>query len=145
MRPSHRFTIPFFIAWSLFVVSFFLKAANDMEGWRCAGACAGLFWNIIRGMYDGWGDVYYALFTICNVLMLFSPLAVYWAAKRNLAITAAVTSTLSALYVISLAVLIGASDDLKWGYFIWMASFVVFAGEWLRVRLVPSLLARTSP
>ncbi|HEY3760294.1 MAG TPA: hypothetical protein VGN23_00905 [Verrucomicrobiae bacterium] len=58
------------VAWSMFVLSFFLPAMKGGWGWQCAGLSASVMVDFWRG---NWMDIHLASLTLANLLMIFSP------------------------------------------------------------------------
>lgn len=122
----------FATAWILFAVSLFLPAVkiatgDKMFGWNCAATCAWMVADL-----NGWGEIYYFLFTIPNLLMLFSPLMIYWLKRRDCQIEwLSGVALFCALYVLAFGVVHWFSEDfnLKTGYYLWLISFwLLFLG-----------------
>ena len=113
----------FYLAWSLFLFSLFLPAAESQRGWQCALICAELPFD---NKWDG-GAVYYFMFTLPNLLMLLSPLAVVlWAGKKRKTHVLLGFALFSALYVLSFWVINMFSSggmNLQIGYYLWTISF----------------------
>jgi hypothetical protein len=136
-------TLPklFFVAWGLFVISFALPAFGDsgdaLRGWRCALMCADLPFQVKWGEWN-WGTFYYFLFTMPNLAMLFSPLAVRLRARNKSRLRMMIGINLvCALYVFSWAfvVLLGkGGGTLLIGYYLWAASFVSLFIAMLQLR-----------
>lgn len=113
------------IAWTTFVISFFLPSYGDGLGYQCA-TMHGFFWS---GVLEGnWASIHYELLTLPNLLMLASPFllirfgggrALSWLRYSTFAATALVWSFLILLLAN------GAGGELKVGAFAWATSFVV--------------------
>jgi hypothetical protein len=118
----------FFVAWGLFVVSMLLPAADSFYGWQCAAVCA----MILKDAPVQIMQVYYFLFTITNVVMLLSvPL---FFSRKKIATWMIAVAGVSVLYVLSFLVVAAKSEfPLRIGYYVWLASFFVLAGELLRL------------
>jgi hypothetical protein len=109
--------------WILFGVSLFLEAADDMEGWRCAGTCA---WMIAE--MTEWKELYYFAFTIPNLLMLFSPVIFFRLVRkgrRSKLING--LAIVCALYVLSFGILNWCTTgfQLGVGYYLWLVAFLL--------------------
>lgn len=126
-----------FIAWAMFIVSFFLPAYTTMHGWRCA-ILQDLYWpNTLRG--DGVA-IHYQLLTLANLLMLASPLLLRrfsqnarqlkWLHHATLAMVILVWAFVAQLVVHQ------EGAGLKMGCYIWSCSFVLLYGSVL-AQLVP--------
>ena len=139
---SARWLNSFFVAWGLFVVSMLLPAADSFYGWQCAAVCA----MILKDAPFQIMQVYYFLFTIPNVVMLLSVL-LFFSRKKTATWMVAIAGA-SFLYVLSFLIVAAKSDfPLRFGYYVWLASFFVLAGELLRlmkgnkVPLIPTPVA----
>lgn len=126
------------VAWTIFVVSFFLPAYDQMPGWKAA-ILQGFFWPLaVQGNLLA---VHYVLITFVNLLMVISPFFVGWGAHdarfvkwlRGLSIVATV------LVWMFLARLVAGhmGHDLRIGCYLWAASFVLlFLASLLQPRTV---------
>jgi hypothetical protein len=136
---TKRFTFLFLISWCLFVLSFFLDSIrgggwiSTMKGWECARVSVGSCVEIFKGEF-GW-NIYHACFTVENLLLLISPMAVF---RRDLNPRffkfVKVSSVVAMLHVVSFAILT-RGDDLLLGYYLWATAFIVFAVEWRRLGM----------
>jgi hypothetical protein len=139
--PRHPITIPFILAWVLFAVSMFLDAYESMKGWACAWFCMGVFADSLTDEF--WPRLYYFLFTVTNVAMTLSPIAVLrFFSRRRFLLGTTIFAWICALYVISWGVINAMNtspDELQIGYYVWVASFVIFAGEWMRQSIRQNL------
>lgn len=114
-------------AWILFVISLFLPAAEEMFGWQCAATCAGMITDL-----DEWSGAYYFAFTFPNLLMLFSPLIIYWFKRRGRKSGwLNGVALFCALYVLAFGLMnwFSRGFNLKIGYDLWLLSFwLLFLG-----------------
>jgi hypothetical protein len=127
----------FATAWILFFISLFLPAVtiatgDKMFGWNCAATCAWMVTDL-----NGWGEIYYFIFTIPNLLMFFSPLMIYRLKRRGRKIGwLNGVALFCALYVLAFGFIHWFSGDfnLKIGYYLWLISFwLLFLGFfWMR-------------
>jgi hypothetical protein len=66
------------MAWGLFVASFFLVAVNDTWGWQCAGISASAAsWDWQNFLHGNFGTIWLESLTLANLLMVVSPLLLY--------------------------------------------------------------------
>jgi hypothetical protein len=118
---------PFAIAaWAGFIVSFALPALDQMPGWKAA-CLQRQFWP--QATQGNWLATHYVLLSLANLVMLISPyfiirgandaLFVKWLRGLSLAATVLVLSFPATLQAIHMA------RDLRMGYFLWAASFVM--------------------
>lgn len=114
------------VAWTIFVVSFFLPALDEMPGWKAAILSATSWQQAMQGNLFA---VHFMLLAVANLLMVVSPFFVFWGAQdgrfvkwfRGLSIAAAVL-----VWSFPGWLLFGHHmADLKIGYYLWAASFVV--------------------
>jgi hypothetical protein len=66
------------MAWAIFVTSFFLIAVNETWGWQCAWISAGaISWDWQEFSHGNLGAIWLASLTLANLLMVVSPLLLY--------------------------------------------------------------------
>ncbi len=116
---------PFAIAaWTIFAVSFFLPALNQLAGWKTA-LLHSFFWP--QALQGQWPSIHYLLLTFANVLMLASPLLLAWAGRKARFLKAFRWLSLgAAILVWSFIILLFATNnsaDLKIGCYLWATSF----------------------
>jgi hypothetical protein len=124
------------IAWAMFLVSFFLPSYAEWLGWQCA-LLQPLFWS--NALHGSWTSVHYELLTPANLLMLASSLLLFkfggsprvlkW--FRHLALTA----SLLVWSFIGLLLVSGDKGDLKLGCYVWGISFVLLHMSVLSLRV----------
>jgi hypothetical protein len=116
------------VAWVMFVVSFFLPALMDGYGWQCAGlAVSAITWPDTR--QGNWMDIHLASLTLTNLLMIASPFLLMrfssnlcfmkWWRGLNFSAVILVWS------FIVLLLLNADGKDLKIGCYIWATSFLL--------------------
>jgi hypothetical protein len=115
-----------FVAWTAFVVSFFLPSYGDSRGYQCA-VMHGFFWS--GAMQGNWTSIHYLLLTLPNLLMLASPFLMFRFGRyaRGLSWQRYSTFASSILVWSFLIMLLAHKDgnDLRVGAFVWAASFVI--------------------
>jgi hypothetical protein len=125
----------FLVAWALFAISFFLPAYDFFRGWQCAGVCA----SMIGGVFDTrlavgdlLGMICYFFFTVPNLVMLLSPFMLL--RRKPLRVWTVLLAGFCFLHVLSWGIFCrimtwGHSDpgsELRIGYYLWSASFLIF-------------------
>jgi hypothetical protein len=125
------------VAWTLFVISFFLPAYTETLGWRCAGLSAN---EIFRPEFGRgtWPSIHLASLTFANLLMVVSPFLLSrfsqnvrvwkWLRLSNLIALTLVWSYLL-LWIIE-----GNGADLKAGCYVWAAAFLFLNWSTLKIR-----------
>jgi Ca2+/H+ antiporter len=124
-------------AWISFVVSFFLPAYGDGQGWRCAGLSATVvswpeFWH------GNWPTIHLASLTLANLLMVASPFLLPQFSQNKHLLKWLRFSTFAALVLVWSYVLLiiacGSEKDLKVGCYVWAASFLLLCLSTMKVR-----------
>jgi hypothetical protein len=123
--PLHHWALAI-VAWTGFIVSFFLPAYGQMSGWKSA-VLQNFFWR--QAMQGDTLAVHYLLVTVANLVMLVSPIFIVWGARdfrfvkwlRGLSLAAAV------LVWMFIARLLANHNghDMKIGCYCWAALFVL--------------------
>lgn len=131
------------IAWTTFVVSFFLPSYADGFGWQCAGLSAtAVNWP---DFWHNWTNIHLASLTLANLFMLLSPFLLLRFSHNPRFLKWWRGLTLLALVLVwsFILPLITHSDrvDLRFGCFVWSASFLFLALAGFRLRIrKPQLL-----
>ena len=123
------------MAWCLFVVSFFLPAYANGRGWQCAGVS-------IMAMPDfqpaNWGIVHLESLSLANLLMISSPLfLMYFSRSTRLMNWFRISTFLASVLVWTFVLLLLAhadGKDLKIGCYVWAASFLSLCLSTLKIR-----------
>jgi hypothetical protein len=133
------------IAWSLFVVSFFLTAVNDTMGWQCAWLSASVVsWDWHDLSHGHLGQLSLASLTLANLLMMASPFLVAYSKNgslkwpRWLFFSAGIWVW---LYIVGLMAQ-GAFHQLKIGCYAWGLSFLFLWLSTVTVRSPKTLLLK---
>jgi hypothetical protein len=121
-----RYNLPLaWIAWALFVVSFFLPAYEDDYGWQCADLSATSF----PCFQSWWSSIHFLLLTPANVVMVVAPFLLAKFPRRPVVLNVLRACSLVALALvwsfIALLVAEGARSELKMGCYVWVASFLL--------------------
>ncbi|HEX3890868.1 MAG TPA: hypothetical protein VHX90_08465 [Verrucomicrobiae bacterium] len=124
-------------AWISFVVSFFLPAYGDGQGWRCAGLSATAvswpeFWH------GNWPTIHLASLTLANLLMIVSPFLLPQFSQNKRFLKWLRYSSFAALVLVWSYVLLGIAygggKDLKVGCYVWSSSFLLLCLSTLKLR-----------
>jgi uncharacterized membrane protein len=130
-RERLRYII-LFIGWAIFIISFFVPAVKaDEYDELVPGWLAALFsLAFIENSFDG-GDpglVYFFSFTLCNILMLMSPIILFLTKKKKFFQWYRISMVSATLLVCSWFFYWfwpGAAGDLLIGYYMWFLSFIL--------------------
>jgi hypothetical protein len=129
----HHWTIAI-IAWTAFIVSFFLPAFDQMPGWKAA-----ILQDLFRpqAMQGDLIAIHYLLLTFANVLMVISPFFLGWGKHdarfvkglRGLSIAATIL-----VWLFLARLLVNHNGpDLRMGCYLWAGSFVLLClASWLQ-------------
>lgn len=127
-----------YAAWALFAVSFLLPAVWMPEtlrvpaGYVAGAVCAGVAAVNVPDLFAMTSDSYMGLLTFANVLMATS---LFWRrGARGRAWPAAAFAVAAALVAGTPAVFarsdeLGRSLEFTWGYYVWLAAFVLAAAH----------------
>jgi hypothetical protein len=126
-----------YVAWSMFVISFFVPAYTVEFGWRCAVvSISAITWPDTR--QGNWADVHLASLTLANLLMVVSPLLLLrfsesFALIKWLRVLSVAASALTWSFLL---ILIFHQDgkDLKIGAYVWATSFLLLSLSTLKIR-----------
>jgi len=115
------------VAWVIFVVSFFLPALDNGRGWQCAGLSAmAITWpDFWRG---NWEDIHLASLTLANLLMILSPFLLPRWSRSTRSLRWLRLSFFAALILVwSFILILVAHEDRKElmiGCYVWGFSFL---------------------
>ena len=133
-----------FIAFGLFVSSFFLRAFGDFLGWKCAYACAVEVWNLEQNPSNPLVIVYFFPFTITNAFAVLLPFVLFalWQAKRAVPLSLLIIHMILLFHAGSIWILMRASRMIAGeegsifglGYYLWYAALLLL--------LVASLISK---
>ena len=116
------------IAWGLFVVSFFLPACNETWGWQCAWLSASVpSWDWKNFSQGDWGDIYLASLTLANLLTVASPLLLSFSKFCSLKLLRWLFFGAWILvwsYIFEM-IIHGSGSQLKIGCYLWILSFLM--------------------
>jgi len=138
------------MAWGIFVVSFFLPAADgflsdSMKGWQCAWASATILsWDAADFWHGSWPAIHMQLLALSNLVMVASPfLLMYfrlWRLKwsRLLFLGAAIL----VWSYIGIEIINGNAHYLKIGCYAWGLSFLLLCLSTCAIRNPKTLLAK---
>lgn len=115
------------IAWFLFVVSFFLPAYANGRGWQCAGLSAtAVSWPDFS--LRNWSEIHLVSLTLANLLMFASPFVLSGFSRTANSLKWLRISTFAALVLVwTFLLLLMTHEDgkeLKVGCYVWAASFL---------------------
>ena len=110
-----------YFTWAIYVISYFVPAFMEGWGWQCA-ILQKTFWD--GAMRGEWGAINYELLTLCNVLMLASPLFLFLGGSmkwfRILTLAAVIL-----VWVFLGMLLHDSAKEIKVGAYMWGASFIL--------------------
>ncbi|MGH7939900.1 MAG: hypothetical protein ACREFR_02360 [Limisphaerales bacterium] len=122
------------IGWASFVVSFFVPAFDQMAGWKAA-VLQQSFWQ--PASHGNVLAAHYMLLALANLAMLVSPYFIIRGTRdgawvrwlRGVSLAAAVLVWLFPVEMMR----IGMARDLRVGFYLWAASFVlIFVAAWIQ-------------
>lgn len=139
MKIMRREDLPAIAAWTLFVVSFFLPALDQMPGWK-ASILQSFFWQ--SALQGQWLSIHYLLLTFANLLMMGSPFFLAWAGQDMRFLKWLRGLSLAAVFLVWSFVfeLLAHKDSggLKAGCFLWATSFIfLFLASLLQTATKP--------
>ncbi|MBL9171873.1 MAG: hypothetical protein JNN07_29350 [Verrucomicrobiales bacterium] len=131
--PSRPWFNPWYgVAWAAYVVSMFMPAIPDADGWDCAKASLQMLVEAWKGDQD---QLLYGSYTIPNVFMVLSPLLFSLFRSRASNVLWLACATGFSVHVSSFLILCGAEEGWpKSGYFLWLTSFVCLAVGTFKLR-----------
>jgi hypothetical protein len=75
MKTNMQHWAPAIVAWTIYVIAFFLPAYDEMPGWKAA-ILQSFFWP--QALQGNLMSIHYQLLTFANLLMLASPFLIAW-------------------------------------------------------------------
>jgi hypothetical protein len=134
-------------AWIIFVTAFFLPAYTNGFGWQCAATSATcVTWPDFAFSWDKWGTILFFLLTPANVVMAISPFLVTKLSRRSVAFNSLRAANLTAFALVWTYFYFMMNDsgakDLRIGYYLWTASFLIFSLSLFRFPVRKKIYAR---